>query len=228
MDTADTPPPTIFDYNHLGYVMSSRDTLRAYLVEALGIGADFLDHFQAIDWASALEETLEFRPDHVPTEAYLKSQHLWIMYKLLSRIGLKDQISALMYAVPSSTNTAPRTHFLIMLDTVKYKLETQPTVPLFQALEEFTEQVVGFNRQHGDVLRQEKQEYVERRCDIIRWFSWVVCKGGHDWLRTATLVMLAQGLHKWRTEPPAPETPVMAAVSMLDPNSPVFSPRRMN
>ena len=86
----------LFTENHLSYVVSSPENLRAYFVESLGISGEFMDHFTIHDWSSALEHTLYCRPPEVPTEVYLKSQHLWIMHKLLIRIGLRDRIHTLM------------------------------------------------------------------------------------------------------------------------------------
>lgn len=218
-------PVNIFELNHMGYIMSSRDTLRAYMVEALSIGGTFLDRFTHQHWTSALEDTLQYRPANVPTEHYLKSQRLWIMYKLLVSIGMRDAISNVM-AATSPVVVAPqvsRAHFSSILDGVKYKLDAQ--VPLFQVLEDFAVAVEHFNATFAATLESEKQEYVNRRCEIIRWFSWVVCKGGDSWLRTAPLNVLLQWLHQWRTEPTLPEIPVAPAASALNPNSPVFSPR---
>jgi hypothetical protein len=83
-----TAAAAIFVANHLTYVVSTADNLRAYLAEALDIDRTFLDKFQPVDWMSALEDTLKSRPPQIPTEVFLKSQRLWLMQKLLQRMNI--------------------------------------------------------------------------------------------------------------------------------------------
>ena len=224
MDAAES----IFTRNHLSYVVSSKETLRGYLVEALSISGDFLDRFSVHDWTSALEHTLHCKPDTVPTEQFLKSQTLWIMYKMLIRIGLKEQVSAVMSElVAARTTTAhARAEFAFMVNKVAERLQA-PQVSLFQVLDEFTQSVALFNQVHGDAVVREKRDYVDTRCEVIRWFCWVICKGGENWLVTATVPYLIQGFHKWKSEPPTPTlepTKSTTSPSSLRPDSPVFSP----
>lgn len=200
------PPDSIFSKNHLGYVMSSEETIRTYLVEALEIDITFIDKFTVHNCITALEHTLHCRPPDIPTEYYLKSQRLWIMHKLLMSIGLRANIQTLLSNETATEGIIPhvvREHAITMTRRLLNRLEAT-TSPLSIAIDEFTTNLQQFQTINHDLLMSETQRYVDRRCNVIRWFAWVICANGEQWLKTCTTLEMIQAFKYWLQNPPVP------------------------
>lgn len=226
-----TPPPsiqitvapsvvdTIFSRNHLSYVVSTQENLRSYMSEALGIDAAFLSRFSVHDLMSALEHTLHCRPLDVPTEVYLKSQRLWIMHKLLIRIGLRDQIQFLasVSSVPGADDELGKNsrniqhieaELISMLQGAAHHLQSyayraqKQRPPVVDTLDEVMNQLRKFRESNSEALLQEKQRLVDQRCRAIRWVSWVYMQdGGEAWLKKATPTELIELCNKHSSLP---------------------------
>ncbi len=184
-------PPSIFAENHLGYVTSTPDNLRSYLQEALSIDGTFLNLFTFDDWTAALELTLHYRPPDIPTEHYLKSQNLWIMHKLLLRKGLRDPIQAVLqhcYEQRCKETYGLRAELGRILDAGKEFMSATPPSSTAHILGTLHLHLAQFQEANQAILRAEAEQFTADRCQIIRWFSKVMCQpGGEQWLKQATL-----------------------------------------
>lgn len=230
--TTQIPKDNIFSINHLNYVMSSPETLIAYLSEAIGIDNSFLIRFQPHHWASALEQTLLSKPENVPTEVYLKSQRLWIMHKLLVNVpGLKDRISALLQTLqkydPSEDDILRiRQQLSTYFKELSIKV-TQSHVPSLVIIDDCDMLMRNFVKTYNSTLIREQRTYMDRRCQIIRWFAWVYTENGPGLLQNGSMEHLLQMFLQWSfTQPsPSPLVPTKAETITVTPPEP-FQPAR--
>lgn len=181
---------------------------------------------------SFVEHTLHFRPDHVPTEMYLKSQRLWIMHKLLMRIpGVRDKIQLLLAAAPiapgpsgptpeQQMETAQlRTRLAQLLAHFQHRLAPTGPTGTFSICEDLSKSLAEFQHVNHAALESEKRLYVERRCEIIRWCAWCVCTYGKEWLSRVDVNVLHNGLEQWisnRAGFPPPPPPTLQTSSLPD------------
>jgi len=194
----------IFHQNHLSYVISSEENVRNYLIEALNIDTKFIEKFSIHDCISALEHTLHFRPETVPTEVYLKSQRLWIMHKLLMRVPeVREKIQVLLNSpTPESMTLSSQLRVPMSQLLVHFQQRVAYTdSPVFSIIDDLNQGLNDFFAAHQAGLQQEKKVYVERRCEIIRWFSWLICEHGREWLSQADNIELQEGLAQWMKNP---------------------------
>jgi hypothetical protein len=218
MEGIGRPPPrlpadNIFAINHLDYVMSSPETLQSYLSEAIGIDTSFLLRFQPFQWASALEQTLYARPENVPTERFLQAQRLWIIHKLLVHIpGFKDRISGLLQALqqydPSEKETRDmRLQLSAAFKDLSQKL-SQSHIPILVVVDDMDMFMRRFVQDHKMTLQREQHIYMERRCQIIRWFAWTYTEQGPGLLQNASIDQLLHLFLQWSLTQPSPSPAV--------------------
>lgn len=190
----------VFAQNHLSRVVSNEQELKAYLVHALNIAPDFLEHFTQHDWISALEHTLYYRPNNTTTEDYLKTQRLWIMHKLLLRADLGGVYQRVLKQLNNPTLTATaRSDLETHLELAQERVRQTPG--LFTAVEGIEQMLVNFRERFGQVVQEEKRQHINNRCDVIRWMSWLVCQqNGEAWLQKASVTELKKNLDSWRAD----------------------------
>lgn len=186
----------------MNYVISSHDNLRGYLVHALNIDITFINLFNVHDLMSALEHTLHYRPKEVPTEIYLKSQNLWIMHKLLIRVGLSEQFLLLINTLIKQKKNATDDVRNALKVTLKscFDRVSNEAIPVSQIVEEVQGVMVDYRKTYGAFLEEERKFHTAQRCDVIRWFAWVMCHNGLDWLKVAHIDQLMQGYAYWKQD----------------------------
>lgn len=223
------PAESIFVKNHMGYVMSSPDTLRAYLVEALGIDAQFIDKFSVHDCISTLDAVLRSKPEHATTEAYLLTQRLWILHKLLMTIpGCRERIQQLLQPREvAEQHMAMRQAFIRSLVQMSQRA-SQTLIPVFIMADESIAMIANMKQHYQAQLAMESAAHVERRCRVIRWFAWLICGGYHQWMLTVPINDLYNALDDWQ-QPSEPVRPTFSSTTgplgertPLRPDSPTF------
>lgn len=201
------PPEHVFAKNHMEYVVSTPDTLKAYYVEALGIDVSFVDKFQPFQLLKALETTLYSKPDDVVTENFLKTQQLWIMHKLLMNIGgLSERMSSLLGKMQTLSPSYPQ-FSLARQEVVFYAKEKiqriiYSHVPIQTILDDYVSDLQKFVEANEDLVLEEKRQYMEARCKLIRWFALLVTgPPGYSsqtlFLQTAPLDNLFAAFMQW-------------------------------
>uniref|UniRef100_A0A6C0BPS8 Uncharacterized protein n=1 Tax=viral metagenome TaxID=1070528 RepID=A0A6C0BPS8_9ZZZZ len=174
----------IFRENHLSYVVSTESNLKNYLVEALDIDAQFIQHFDIHDLSLALEQTLQCRPLNIPTEPYLKSQRLWIMHKLLMTIpGVREKIQRVLWSAGKASGPTGELRVPLVQTLIHFQQRlTSTNVPVFNIFFDLEQALAQFSQTHHALLQQEKQVFVQHRCDTIRRFAQLLCEHGPAWL----------------------------------------------
>jgi len=153
----------------------------------------------------------------MPTETYLKSQRLWIMHKLLMRIpGVRDKIQFMLAADHAGIgggglspeqqmeiqNLRLRLTYLLMhfQNRLSSANNSEGNSAVFSISEDLGRVISEFQVTHQSALHREKQVYVERRCEIIRYCAWCLCKYGKEWMERVDVNVLQSGFHQWMTD----------------------------
>lgn len=148
-------------------------------MEALGIDASFLDKFTPLQWANALKEILTLKPEDVPTEVFLKQQHLWFMHKLLMHVpGVKERIAQLIQMLkkpnPEESTLRELREKLSINMSVISKMLLEGQTPVSTLLNQLDMLKSNFVDENNGILEREVLLYryhVEMRRQVIRWFA---------------------------------------------------------
>lgn len=188
----------IFMVNHLGFVVSSASNLENYLIHALEITGEFIRQFSVDEQLASLRSTLQARPPQHPVESFLKSQRLWIMHKLLVCIpGVREKLNYFLTLPsvsgpgPSVDQTRMRRQAIAMLSNYRDMLAFTVT-PVGQVIRQVQADLHAFAHHQKGVMEQENARSVHRRCEIIRWFSGLVCDHGRQWMENIPITALIE------------------------------------
>jgi hypothetical protein len=92
---------------------------------------------------------------------------------------------------------------------------------VFSVSDDLTRALSEFQQTHQRVMQMEKQIYVERRCEVIRWCAWCACQHGKNWLEHVDINVLHNGFSEWLLRPSKPLVLQPSVPKMKQPDSPI-------